>query len=46
MPVVAFSFLRDVLRCGWLRQHVERAFMQSACSASVSGGVFWRQMIW
>ncbi|MFN8636320.1 MAG: hypothetical protein U0893_20925 [Chloroflexota bacterium] len=47
MLVVAFSFLRDDdLRCGWLRQHAERAFMQSACSASVSGGVFWRQMIW
>jgi hypothetical protein len=42
----AAAFLRPDLRCGWLRQQVERAFMHSACSGSVSGGVFCRQMIW
>jgi hypothetical protein len=44
--VAVFSFFREVFRCGWLRQQVVRAFMHSCCSASDSGGVFWRQMIW
>jgi hypothetical protein len=44
--VVVAVFLRDDLRWGWLRQQVVRVFMHSPCSASVSGGVFWRQMIW
>jgi len=44
--VLAAVFLRVDFRGGKFRQHVERAFMQSACSASVSGGVFCRQMIW
>jgi hypothetical protein len=42
----AAVFLRADLRGGWLRQHVERVFIHSACSGSVSGGVFCRQMIW
>ena len=42
----AAVFLRADFRGGWLRQHVERVFMHSACSGSVSGGVFCRQMIW
>jgi hypothetical protein len=44
--VLAAAFLRDDRRGGWLRQHTDRAFMHSACSGSVSGGVFCRQMIW
>jgi hypothetical protein len=43
--VLAAAFLRGA-RFGWLRQHTDRAFMHSACSGSVSGGVFCKQMIW
>jgi hypothetical protein len=43
--VVVGAFLRD-FRWGWLRQHTDRAFMHSACSGSVSGGVSCKQMIW
>jgi hypothetical protein len=43
---VAVAFFREGRRGGWLRQHTLRFFMHSACSGSVSGGVFCKQMIW
>jgi len=44
--MVVAAFFRELRRGGWLRQQTLRAFMHSACSGSVSGGVFCRQMIW
>jgi hypothetical protein len=44
--VLAVAFFRDDRRGGWFRQQIDRAFMHSACSGSVSGGVFCKQMIW
>ena len=38
--------LRVDRRSCWIRQQTERVFMHWACSGSVSGGVFCKQMIW